>query len=343
MQIKLKPSFWTPDITLTKNCNIMFLIGPRGVGKTYGVKKWCVKRFLKKGEQFVYMRRYDSELDLTITTLFNDFKDDEFLKDYDFKIGSLYGYKQAFFIKHKTEKEYRVMGFYMSLSTSFHFKATSYPNVANLIYDEFLFEKGDRAKELKQEFNKFFNVLETIFRLRNFRCFMLGNATTFDTCYKDGFNLQKPFNTRYWRHKTKPIIVEMIDKKDYTLIKKQSLVGVLAQGTEYESYAIDNNFIFDSKSFVKKKRGNYKFIMGFYYKNKSYGLFTNNHNLIVDTTKLKCSFQIKDESLNYEKIKVMQRNHPVVKYLSKWHNMGLLYYQNENVKSDLFVLFNKIL
>lgn len=340
--------FWTPDKTITKGRNIMFFIGPRGVGKTYGVKKWCVKQYLKKGEQFCYMRRYESELE-TISTLFNDFKDNkEFGPDkdfigYDFKVESTKDFKNAFWVKRPNSEEWEVMGFYMALSTSYHFKATSYPKTRNLIYDEFLYEKGDYSRELKQELNKWFNVLETIFRLSDFRAFMLGNATTFETCYKYGLGLQEPYGSDVWLHKTKPILVEKIDNPKYIIAKKQSLIGQLAEGTEFESYAINNSFIFDSKSFIRKKKGNYRFIMSFYYRGKTYGLYTNYVQCVVDKCDKQAEYVINDKDLDKDSIAFLQRQHPITIALRKYYNKGMLFYQNMEVKTSLHELFQKIL
>ena len=47
------------------------IIGERGNGKTYSIKKLFIKKFIKTGEQFVWIRRYETE--------FDDF--DEFFSD----------------------------------------------------------------------------------------------------------------------------------------------------------------------------------------------------------------------------------------------------------------------
>ena len=47
---------------LTYNALLNFLIGERGVGKTYGAVKFVTKQFIKKNEQFAYIRRYKSDL-----------------------------------------------------------------------------------------------------------------------------------------------------------------------------------------------------------------------------------------------------------------------------------------
>ena len=47
-----------------RSYNRMFnmIVGARGCGKTFGAKRIAIKNFIKKGEQFVYVRRYKSEI-----------------------------------------------------------------------------------------------------------------------------------------------------------------------------------------------------------------------------------------------------------------------------------------
>ena len=64
--------FWNIKRTLSYNCLFNFIIGQRGVGKTYGSLKWAIERYLKKekmGEthQFLYLRRMKVELDKLTT------------------------------------------------------------------------------------------------------------------------------------------------------------------------------------------------------------------------------------------------------------------------------------
>ena len=47
---------------LTKNALINMTLSNRGAGKTYGFTKWAIKDFFRSGKQFVYLRRYGTEL-----------------------------------------------------------------------------------------------------------------------------------------------------------------------------------------------------------------------------------------------------------------------------------------
>lgn len=54
--------YWDINKSLSYNALFNFIIGARGVGKSYGAKKLAIQNFLKKGKQFVYVRRYKEEL-----------------------------------------------------------------------------------------------------------------------------------------------------------------------------------------------------------------------------------------------------------------------------------------
>ena len=56
------------------NAFFHFILTNRGYGKSYGAKKRCIDRFLKYGEQFVYVRRYKTELK-KIGKYFDDIKE----------------------------------------------------------------------------------------------------------------------------------------------------------------------------------------------------------------------------------------------------------------------------
>lgn len=61
--------------TLTYNALFNFIIGNRGSGKTYWAKRWAINDFIKKGEQFIYLRRYKTEL-RTIKNFFADISEE---------------------------------------------------------------------------------------------------------------------------------------------------------------------------------------------------------------------------------------------------------------------------
>jgi hypothetical protein len=69
--------FYNYDKLLSYNAILNFVVAERGVGKTYGAKKMCIKRFLRDGSQFVYIRRYKTELDTATSTFFEQLKNNK--------------------------------------------------------------------------------------------------------------------------------------------------------------------------------------------------------------------------------------------------------------------------
>ena len=53
--------FYNYDRVISYNAFLNFLIGERGVGKTYGASKFVTKQFINKNEEFVYIRRYKTK------------------------------------------------------------------------------------------------------------------------------------------------------------------------------------------------------------------------------------------------------------------------------------------
>ena len=64
-------NFWySLQRVLSFNALINIIIGERGVGKSFSCKKHVINRFIKKGEEFVYLRRYKTELSKSFKKFF---------------------------------------------------------------------------------------------------------------------------------------------------------------------------------------------------------------------------------------------------------------------------------
>lgn len=320
---------------------LYFIIGTRGVGKTYGCVKRGIKHYIKdykKGKknkrQFMYVRRTDVELD-SVDTLFNPFITENVFPGWEFKVVG-----NDFFIRPEDSESWDLLGCAMALSKSHQFKGSSYPNVSEIYFDEFMTEVG--CRELKKEVNKLFNLIETVFRFRTPCVVLLGNATTFEgTQYKYELGLQAPYNSDVWFHPDKPIAVVMATNSKYIEKKKKSKFGQLVAGTSYEAGMIDNKFYGDSSSFIKKKKGPYRFVFSFYYNGDIFGVFTNGKNVIIDKSNIKPDFQIYDPEMDKE-ARIIKKNHPTIRRLTKYAELGCLFYQNAQIKAKLHKLFLKI-
>ena len=64
--------YYNVDSALSYNALFTMIMGGRGIGKTYSAKKRAIKNFLTKGEQFIYLRRYKTELKKSVPSFFAD-------------------------------------------------------------------------------------------------------------------------------------------------------------------------------------------------------------------------------------------------------------------------------
>ena len=61
--------------TLSYDSDVTMVIGPRGIGKTFGLRYQCIKDFLKDGSRFVEVCRFKAELSGVSDGYFNRLQD----------------------------------------------------------------------------------------------------------------------------------------------------------------------------------------------------------------------------------------------------------------------------
>lgn len=125
--------------------------------------------------------------------------------------------------------------------------------------------KNGQHYYLRNEVDNFLGLIETIARMRDVKIFMLANAVTTTNPYFLYFDLHLPYNTDIATFKDGLILVQYMKNEEYRQAKKQTKFGKLIEGTSFEKYAVDNQFIQDNKNFIMKKTGTAKFNFAFTY------------------------------------------------------------------------------
>lgn len=233
--------FWNVKEILSYNALFNFIVGNRGSGKSYGCKKWCIEDFVKNGNEFVWVRRFDSELDDFKTAFFSDIA-------HEFE-GVELEYKSYKFYVNGV-----VAGYAIPLSISQKKKSSSYPKVNKIIFDEFIIDKGS-SYYLKKEVEVFLDLYETVMRMRetNIRgAFFVANAITFTNPYFIYFKVEKPKNKKMIL-KQGEILVQLFSNQDFINKKKNTRFGKLIDNTDYGNYSINNEFLRDSTDFIIKQ------------------------------------------------------------------------------------------
>lgn len=324
--------------TLTYNALYYFIIGERGVGKTYSAKNFCIRRFLKKGEQFIYLRRYKTELSESV----GDEKDAKFFK----KI-------KAEFPEHKFrvsgDRLYcddKICGYALSLSTSLILKSAEFDKVKTIIFDEFIIDQGSSYHYFKNEVEHFLEFYESIARLREVRTLFLANAISITNPYFTYFNLTLPYgNKNVKTFKNGLIVLEYIKNLTYREVKKKSKFGQIIEGTKYSEYAIDNKFLRDNKAFIKKKSPKSKFFFTLVYDSKYYGIWKDLQNSDIYITSdydPNCPIIFSFSPEDHSEISILTRfnNNGYLSNIVNNYRLGNLFFENQQIKnifSDLIL------
>jgi len=252
-----KSLYYNPNKMLSYNRILNFIIGARGIGKSYAMKVHPIKRFLKHGEQIIYLRRFKGELK-KITNYFNDVAQE--FPEHEFKVKG-----RQMFIDGK------LFGWAIPLSAWQSEKSNAYPNVTTIIFDEFIREK-DKSGYLPNEVEALLNLMDTVFRTReNVRCVCLSNSVSVVNPYFLYFDLVPDTDKRYNAYET--ILVEIPESRDFSEERRKTRFGKLIDGTNYGEMSLDNQFVNDSSVFIERRSKESKFVFSVVFNGLTMGVW----------------------------------------------------------------------
>ena len=264
-------NWFSPRELLTYNCIYNFVVGDRGGGKSFGTLRFVIDRFKKTGEQFIYLRRYDTELQESLPKLFVSVKKEGYYPKDELKVSGNNLYCNG-----------KIMGYGVPLSTSMKKKSIPFDNVKWIIFEEFMVDgRGSRyIGPGESEVDLFLNFFESVQRMRDVtkkelvRVIFIANAFSMVNIYFTYFKIRmKPPYKKYT--KFGDILICMWQDESYREAKKKSRFYKLVEGTAYASHAYENKFIMDSDHFIKKRPPSAEFHFGLTYMGKTYGVWAD--------------------------------------------------------------------
>lgn len=314
---------------LSHNCLFNLIIGNRGCGKTYGAKKYVIKRFLETGEQFVYLRRYDEELKATQETYFNDIVFNNEFNNIKIEYAS-----GEYYINDQ------LAGYSMALSKAKNYKSIAYPNVWTIIFEEFLIENNGYVRYLTNEVKQFLGLYMSVDRYRGCKVLFLANAVSMINPYTLFWDLQIPYGSNVT--KKNDILLMLVQDNEFIQERKKTRFGKLIEGTEFAEYAIENKFTEDSKTFIMKKTANAQYYFTFVYKGFSYGVWLDYKvgKIFVSENvdsycKMVYSLTVDDHTPNTLLINQLNRS-PHFKTFIQNYKMGNVYFESQKIKNIVY-------
>lgn len=329
-----KSLYYNPQQMLSYNRIMNFVIGARGIGKTYSMKKYCVKRFIKTGAQFIYLRMYKTDLK-KVSQLFNDVAQ-------EFPDNKIEVKGKEFYV------DGQLAGWAIPLSGWQSFKGGSYPNVETIVFDEFIREK-DNVGYPPNSADSLLNICDTVIRNRdNFRCVCLSNAVTtvnpffleFDIVGK--IDVNKPYN------KFKHCVVEIPKSVDFTEERKKTRFGSMIAEMEYGRMSLGNEFTHDVETFIMRRpktsvhfcNVTYQgFTMGMWVDTKSDYMFLSQD---YDPSTKK-SFVLNKEDMQEGRVLVSNYKQNVYLHkIARAFKKGLLMFDNQVVRTTAYDMLKRM-
>ena len=310
-------NYFNPNHVLSYNKAINFIVALRGYGKTYSTKKHSVNRFIKKGEQFIYIKRFKTDF-VDIETFFDGVSSE--FPDHELSV------KGKTFIC-----DGNVCGYAIPLSTWQSRKSAEFTHVTTIIFDEFIKEK-DMSHYLPNEVNAFLNLLDTIVRNRdNWNVFMLGNAVTLANPYFLYFNLFPKKDQEIYR--SGEILVNIPKAEKFINERKNTKMGRVMQDTEYENFALYNEWKEDGEAFIEKRTPQSKYYGTILVNGIDMGIWYDKYKKVLYLSKKannKHSLYIVTKRDDFSEGKILVTNHKN-HYIT---NKLVLAYKNNQLRFD---------
>ena len=312
--------YWDINEVLSYNALFNLIYGIRGFGKTYGCKQYAIKDFLKNKNQFLYLRRYDSEFSENknfFLKMIPHFSDHEFSVDgYEYKIdGEVCGYSKC-------------------LSTSKKQKSNEYPYVDKIIFDEFLIT-GTTERYLPDEITLFYNIYETVARGRDIQVFFLGNSLYQVNPYFLEFNIHPGPMGKIICHND--ILSQNAGSLEFIEARKNSRFGKIVRGSRYESSSIDGDFYDTSNNFIAKKTGKCKFICNIKINNRIYGIWQNDYLYVskdIQRNNITYCFKLSDHDNNTIMADRLKKS-PILSLVCKCYINNDLRFESPVMETDI--------
>lgn len=322
--------FWNIKTVLPYQRLFNWIIGKRTGGKTFGVKDFFVEDFNKHGNQFVYIRRYRTELKMPRFW-------DSIIKEGKHPDSKLSVNGNVALVDNK------ICGYGMTLSQALTIKSDEFPNVKTIVLDEFIIE-NKTYHYLPDEVDAFLSMCYSIGRKRNgLKIFGLANSITISNPYFLKLKLECPAPNKIWTDKFN--LVQNFAGENPELEQLSELEQFLMT-TDYGDMALKNKFMLDSDIFIEKK-------------GKSHCIFTISYNDVVYGVWLDTDYSTMYVSYDYDpdlrhnyamSTKDHRPNTMLIKQAKKvgqfknfmeYYNNGCVRFEHVNIKNIIMEILSK--
>lgn len=327
-----------------------FVLGAKNIGKTFGLRKKCIERFLKAGELFCEISRTKAARDTVSSGYFDKLQSAGFFLDYVFKVE-----RQCGFIARKPatdddKPQWKLLCYFVALTNFQTEKQRTYVHPKRFIFDEAIIDSKDRYHNyLKDEYFILANLLDSISRQQydesyQYYVYYLANAVDMTCPYLQYLGVNKIPQFGYSWYKGKTVLLHYVEPWDVDERKARTLVGRMLDGYEESKVVFDNVFKDTTGREIMQKTPNAKYKYCLVYGSMKYAIWIDSkRGLWFITSKLpKGSKNIyaltkRDSTIDYQTLK---KASPLMKLLSEVYYIGGLRYESAHLRESFFEILD---
>lgn len=282
------PQYYDWEKTLSYDADVTMVIGARGYGKTYGLRRQFLRDYIRGGYRFCEVVRYREEVSAVANGYFDRLlrtkEFERFLCKYEG--GRCYiaeKPKNYDDLDKKPRLQWDTIGYYIAMTQAQRAKKQTFDRVRRVVLDEAVLERTDRYHNyLPNEHVLLANIVDTVSRERadtksvRPRVYLLGNACDFGNPYFAAYGVTSDltFGYRWFRNKT--FLLHYVDSGDYGERKLEGTVaGRMMAGTDEAKVSAGNEFTGMSADFVQQKPKGARFNFGVRYNGIIYGVWSD--------------------------------------------------------------------
>lgn len=254
----------------------------RCAGKTTYFAKMAVDNFLKRGEKFILVYRFDDELDDISTKFFKDINE-LFFPNYTMRDESRAKgkYRELFIgeidLEHPDEMDAgQSCGYAIALNNSVRYKKLShlFSDGSCMIFDEF---QSENDRYLPKEIQRLLSIHTSVARgqgeqVRYVPLYMISNPVSLINPYYTALGVSNRLqrDTKFLRGNG--WVLEQCFNDSASNAQKQSAFNRAFASNEYVAYSSQSIYLNDSKTFIEKPKGKSRYLATLKYENTLYAL-----------------------------------------------------------------------
>lgn len=321
---------------MSYGCKIVIIIGARRIGKTFGAKKYVLKKCSNSDYvKFVWLRDNDEARKKLAqdngAKFFNDIE----------KHGNFVNMKGV--IKGEVISAFgRTVGYLMPSSTFQNYKGNDYNDIEYIVFDEFIAEKN-----VKNNANRAWEILNSIYTVgstrENVRIIMLANALDRGDDFLQFLGVKIKDYGIYLNREKDVVIHYCDDHPEFRKQREKSVIGKLIKGSEFEENLFNNKFADDENMFFDRKPSNASLLFIAHTSDSSARVFYSDDTLYVGKdVNLETRSEFRFVS-NYKNVTSKVALVPETYYdaLKRCVSMGKVYYQNAFCKNVVMDFLEK--